>query len=108
MTEKNADVEWLRRELADEAESYDDDSIEIPLGRARRLLAHIDELEARLAEPFPQIPRAPEYRHSIHEIAVQMMAVLLADPSRESGSLSDDACCAYNAAEALVAAGRRR
>lgn len=110
MTEKNADVEWLRAELeAWKGFSPENCAFRLNLGYFRRLLAYIDQLEARLAEPFPQIPRAPEYRPTIHEIAPMLVAALLAcvDKERECrwSALAADA---YRGAEALVAEGRRR
>lgn len=105
MTEKNADVEWLRQVSRPGAAMMINEAFE----RIPRLLAHIDQLETRLAEPFPQIPRAPEYRPTIHEIAPMLVAALLAcvDKERECrwSALAADA---YRGAEALVAEGRRR
>lgn len=107
MTEKNADVEWLRRVCGNQ--SWD---LGLPIERARRLLAHIDQLEADIRSWEAEVvmhhrESREDRRPTVHEIAVQMMAALVA---------SDDRCLlletlaneSYRAAEALVAEGRRR
>ena len=93
----------------------DDDEFETSVGIARRLLAHIDQLEAKinitidnateremeLAYKLDQADRA----HSIDEIAVQVLPSAL----RICGPHTDDAVqLAYDAAEALVAERDRR
>lgn len=116
MTE-NADVEWFRIEVTECAsDDYwsDDHDFVIPFVTARLLLAHIDQLEAEAAacrsncEDLSVMVNAQQDRRpTVHEIAAQMMAALVA---------SDDRCLlletlaneSYRAAEALVAEGRRR
>lgn len=106
MTE-NADVEWLRKVCSNQ--SWD---LGLPIERARSLLAHIDELGAEVnawkAECVgDRLKAMADRRPTVHEIAAQMMAALVA---------SDDRCLlletlaneSYRAAEALVAEGRRR
>lgn len=118
MTEKNADVEWLRREVADcEANGFmAEDDFVIRFSNVRRLLAHIDQLEAernhRQIETheiahtvMQQGAELAVGRPTVHEIAVQMMAAMIGRESERDAKLAE---WAYGAAEALEAEGRRR
>lgn len=114
MTEKNADVEWLR------ANSHDGiEWVVAEVALTRRLLAHIDQLE-RYIEVFKgealrrELCNEPEHdrRPTVHEIAVQIMAVmrLASYLSHKQVPIDSEtiAYWAYADAEALVAEGRRR
>lgn len=133
MTDKNADVEWLRATfggyLPPEFNAFA--TREVYFMQMRRLLAHIDRLEAGKKEsvaPFTfrredvdvcamalseliaaAIDRAhaTRPRPTVHEIAAQIMAGMFSNGFRP-GDSGEAAHYAYNAAEALVAEGRRR
>lgn len=111
MTE-NADVEWLRQVCG--KQSCDPG---LPIGRARRLLAHFDQLEAdnnRMRGWIEHLESKLEdkidinVRPTIHEIAAANMQGLMARGTGGYASWQNAAVDCFDAAEALVAEGRRR
>jgi hypothetical protein len=119
MTE-NADVEWLRTQ-ADEPQWLTN-------ARARRLLAHIDQLEServkdrlriealqasvdgcaqKLAAEVSRRIVPDDRRPTIHEIAAQIYAPMMRGMEFAPWAVRF-AEFAYDAAEALMAEGRRR
>lgn len=120
MTKKNADVEWLRyaRNLC---------PVVLPI-RAQSILAHIDQLEADLREARNEWESARSHADTsehlrreaeqecgrqlvgpnVHEIAARMMAAMMSNPVNNGVTLESFTQAAYDAAEALIAEGRRR
>lgn len=110
MTE-NADVEWLRAKFGNCLNPIDQCSAKnwITCGRASRILAHIDQLEAENARLIEVAEDKIDInvRPTIHEIAAQIMAAYVSGQQYDHPA-SDRAKWAYDDAEALVAEGRRR
>lgn len=103
MTE-NADVKWLRV-ISDFGQEW------LTKDRARRLLAHIDQLEAEvkmLREVEAECGRQLDRRPTLHEIAALVFPHFIVWEERSNTKYQDDAEAAYTAAEALEAEGRRR
>lgn len=109
MTE-NADVEWLRMNLPKEGGFNWGVVCEVETDRLRRLLAHIDQLEAEharlieIAEDKIDI----NVRPTVHEIASRNMQGLMARGTAGYASWQDAAVDCFDAAAALMAEGRRR
>lgn len=108
MTEKNADVGWLRAAQCGAAWQF-----AIDVSRARRILAHIDQLESQIRsweeEAVMHHKESREDRRpTVHEIAAANMQGLMARGTGGYASWQNAAVDCFDAAEALVAEGRRR
>lgn len=140
MTNKNPDVEWLRNEVSgctDEGLADSDEFI-LSFGRAKRILAHIDQLEADAGKHAAFIRTADaalegrdrrilcleseletlraadqecaqqQAGPNVHEIAARIMAGMLTNPINNTATTAYFVKLAYDDAEALIAEGRRR
>lgn len=105
-----AGVEWFRESLKVRENLPPDRGFDMELSTARRLLAHIDQLEAENARLIEVAEDRIDIsiRPTVHEIAVQMMAALQVGRPWDPYLHEHQAKIAYQAADALVAEGRRR